>query len=219
MLAPVQSEHPAREVHHGDALAYLRAHPRGEGISVVTSLPDVSEVGLSLEAWRAFFIEAAELSLAAADPRGVVVFFQTDLKREGAWISKSSMVLRAAESLCVPMLWHKIVCRREVGRAVPGRPGFSHLMAFSREARDDASRATADVLPDLGTMPWSHSMGTRAAETALRFVRLVSPETTTVLVPFCGIGTALAVANAAGYRAIGIEKNRKRATLARTLTL
>jgi hypothetical protein len=197
----------------------LRAYEAREGVSVVASLPDVSEVGLTLDAWRLFFLEAAKLSLLAASARGVAVFFQTDLKREGRWISKSALVMRAAEELGIPMLWHKIVCRREVGQPVQGRPGFSHLMAFSREARDEAPRATADVLPDLGTMPWSHSMGTRAAESAMRFIRFASPETTTVLVPFCGIGTALAVANGAGYDAVGVEKNRKRAVLARTLTL
>lgn len=62
-------------------------------------------------------------------------------------------------------------------------------------------------------------MGTRAAEVAMHAIRTMSPSTRTVVVPFCGIGTALAVANAHGYEAIGIEKNRKRAERARTLEL
>lgn len=210
---------PKREVIHGDALDYLRARPAEPGTSVVASLPDVSEVGTSLERWREFFREAARLCLLATPERGLCVFFQTDLKREGRWISKASMVLVAAEELGVPLLWHKVVCRREPGKPVPGRPGYSHLLAFSREARDDASHATADVLPDLGTMPWSHSMGTRAAELAIRTIRDLSPETTRILVPFCGIGTALAVANQHGFDAVGIEKNRKRAEAARDLSL
>lgn len=119
----------------------------------------------------------------------------------------------------MPMLWHKIVCRREPGKPVFGRPGFSHLLAFSRELRDEPARATPDVWPDLGVMPWSHSMGTRAAEVAVGAIRSHSPETTRVVVPFCGIGTALAVANDHGFDAIGIEKNRKRAERARTFQL
>lgn len=216
---PPDEKKPKREVHHGDAMAFLRAREAMPGASVLVSLPDVSEVGMTLEAWRVFFEEAARLCLLATPPTGVTIFFQTDLKREGRWISKSSLVMRAAESLEVPMVSHKIVCRRQVGKPVPGRPGYSHLMTFSREVRDEAQRATADVLPDLGAMPWSHSMGTRAAAWALTFVRGFSPDTRTVLVPFCGIGTALAVANHHGYDAIGVEKNRKRAARAATLTL
>lgn len=213
------SESPRREVHTGDAIAYLREHPAAPRTSVVVSLPDVSEVGMTLDAWRVFFAEAARLCLAATPPDGVTVFFQTDLKREGRWISKSAMVLAAADALDVPMLWHKVVCRRQVGQAVFGRPGFSHLMAFSREVRDEAVRATPDVLPDLGAMPWSHSMGTRAAELAMRFVQARAPATRTILVPFCGIGTALAVANAHGFDAVGVERHRKRAERARSLVL
>jgi len=209
----------AREVIHGDAIEWLRAHPRSLGTSVIASLPDVSELGISLERWREFFAEAAALCLDAAADDGLTVFFQTDLKVDGRWISKSSIVLAAAERAEVPLLWHKIVCRREVGGVVHGRPGYSHLLAFSREARDEPGRATPDVLPDLGTMPWSHSMGTRAGKTAIGTIRSLAPTTTRIVVPFCGIGTALAVANDAGYDAVGIERKRKRAELARTLTL
>ena len=35
--------------------------------------------------------------------------------------------------------------------------------------------------------------------------------------PFCGVGTVLAVANALGLAAAGVEKNRKRAEQAREL--
>lgn len=210
---------PVREVLHGDAIDYLRTHPRAAGTSVLASMPDVSELGISLERWREFFSEAAGLCLEAADDAGLVVFFQTDLKLDGRWVSKASLVLAAAERAGVPLLFHKLVCRREPGKIVHGRPGYSHLLAFSRTARDETAHATPDVLPDLGTMPWSHSMGTRAAETALQAIRRMSPSTTRILVPFCGIGTALAVADLHGFDSLGIERKRKRADLARTLEL
>src|SRR5512139_3598538 len=162
---------PGREVVHGDAIAWLREHPAIPDASVIASLPDVSEVGIALDAWRAFFVEAARLSLLATPDDGLTVFFQTDIKIEGRWVSKASMVLRAAEELEVPLLFHKVVCRREAGKIVHGRPGYSHLFAFSRLARDSTDQATPDVLPDLGIMPWSHSMGTRAAETAVAAIR------------------------------------------------
>ena len=62
-------------------------------------------------------------------------------------------------------------------------------------------------------------MGTRSAELAMSTIRRLSPSTTHIVVPFCGIGTALAIANRHGFDAIGIERKRKRAEEARTLVL
>jgi hypothetical protein len=42
---------------------------------------------------------------------------------------------------------------------------------------------------------------------------------TAVVDPFCGVGTVLAVANALGLDALGVEKNRKRAEQARELVV
>jgi tRNA G10 N-methylase Trm11 len=67
-------------------------------------------------------------------------------------------------------------------------------------------------------MPWSRAMGVEACRVALRFVR---EETATRLVvdPFCGRGTVLAVANAMGFDALGIDLGAKRCKAARALTL
>ncbi|MBT9558805.1 MAG: SAM-dependent methyltransferase [Myxococcales bacterium] len=210
---------PTRQVICGDALAWLAANPATPAASLVASLPDVSEVGSSEERWRELFADAVALSLNAIPPHGVAVFFQTDLKRDGRWISKAGMVLAAAERSGVPLLWHKLVCRQAPGRIQHGRPAYSHLLAFSREARDDSRVASADVLPDLGEMPWTHSMGSRAAFAAVDFIRRASPETTTILAPFCGLGTVLSAANRRGFSAIGIEQTRKRAERAATFEL
>lgn len=204
---------------HGDAVAWLAERPGLEDSSVIATIPDVSELGVSLERWREFFFAAARAALLAAPPDGLALFMQTDIKHEGRWVSKAGLVLRVADELEVPLLFHKIVCRRPPGSLIHGRPGYSHILAFSRRARDDADRPTPDVLPDLGVMPWSHSIGTRAAEAAVTAVRRLSPATTRIIVPFCGIGTILAVANARGFDVVGIERNRKRAEAARTFEL
>ena len=217
MSEPLPTGGPTRQVVHGDALEWLAAHPSMPDTSVVASLPDVSELGVTMERWRAFFTEAVRLALLTTAPDGLTVFFQTDLRLEGRWVSKAGLVLGAAAALDVPVLWHKIVCRRPPGTRLTGRPGYSHLIAFSRQARMPGNRDTADVLPDLGDMPWSHSMGTASAREALHAIRLASPTTTTVVAPFCGVGTVLALANEQGFHAIGIERNRKRAEQARHL--
>lgn len=210
---------PTREVVHGDALPWLAEHPSAPACSILASMPDVAELGLPLDRWAEFFAEAARLALLATPPEGLTIFYQTDGKLDGRWVSKATLVLGAAASLGVPVLWHKIVCRHPPGKMLTGRPGFSHLIAFSRLGHVPANSSTPDVLPDQGTMTWSHSMGTRAAEEAMRAIRVAAPTTQTVIVPFCGIGTALAVANDFGFHAIGIERNKKRATRALSFQL
>lgn len=207
---------PSRTVHCADALEWLARAGVLEGCSVVTSLPDVSEVGLSLEQWRPWFVEAATRVLRAVPEDGVAIFFQSDLKKGGVWIDKGYLVSRAAETVGAELLWHKIVCRREPGSITWGRPAYSHMLCFSRGVREDLARASADVLPDAGEMTWVRAMGLEACTTAIRWI-LEHTSTRTVVDPFCGVGTSLAVANRLGLSAVGVELNRKRAKLAREL--
>ena len=89
---------PARTVHHGDALPWLRAAGTLAGASVVTSLPDVSELpALGFDGWRRWFDEAAALTMQSVPDEGVAIFFQSDVKRAGLWVDKGAMVSRAAE--------------------------------------------------------------------------------------------------------------------------
>jgi len=210
---------PARTVHCEDALAWLAARPTLDGCSVFTSLPDVSELSpMTFAVWRQWFVDAARLVLEKTPDDAVAVFYQTDIKVERRWIDKAYLVQRAAEETGHALLWHKVVCRRPAGTPTPGRPGYAHLLCFSRTVVPDLSRATGDVLPDLGPMTWSRAMGLDAARVAVRFIREHTPSHTLVD-PFCGVGTALAVANEAGLDAVGVELSRRRARKARALDL
>ena len=190
-----------------------------EAASLVTSLPDVSELpALSLEGWRAWFVTAARRVLQSCPDEGVAIFLQTDVKKEGTWVDKGYLVQRAAELEGHALLWHKVVCRKPPGTVTWGRPSYSHLLCFSREVRVDLARCTADVLPEAGLMTWSKAMGVEACRLACRFV-LDETRTRTVVDPFCGRGTVLAVANALGLDAVGVEIARKRAKQSRSLAV
>jgi len=173
---------------------------------------------MDLDTWRVWFVDAARRVLDKTPDDGLAIFYQTDIKVARRWIDKAYLVQRAAEDTGHALLWHKIVCRHPAGTVTPGRPGYAHLLCFSRTVLPDLGRSTADVLPDLGTMTWSRAMGLDAARTAVRFIRTHAPGHT-VVDPFCGVGTALAVANAEGLDAIGVELSPKRARKARNLTL
>jgi hypothetical protein len=206
-----------RTVHHGDALAWLRAAGSLRGASVVTSLPDVSELpAMSLDEWRRWFDEAAVLTMQSVPVEGVAIFFQSDIKRDGLWVDKGIMVARAAERAGMGLLFHKIVCRKPAGTVTFGRASYTHLLGFARELRLPLRRATADVLPDAGLMPGAKAMGVNACIEACRFI-LGETSTRTVVDPFCGWGTVLAVANALGLDAVGVDLSIRMCRRARTL--
>jgi hypothetical protein len=75
-----------------------------------------------------------------------------------------------------------------------------------------------DVIPDAGRSLWVRAMGVRAAAHAVRFAR-DQVGAKLIFDPFCGVGTVLAVANALGLDALGVEKSRKRCEQACLLTV
>lgn len=210
---------PTRTVHCQDALQFLRDTPLPEGHAILTSLPDSSEVKrLTFAAWRQWFADTAELVVRSTPAQSAAIFYQTDVKREGTWVDKAFLVQRGAEAAGAHLLWHKIVCRAPAGRATFARPGYAHLLCFAHERRDAIERSTADVLPELGAMTWPRAIGLHAAQAAVAWLRdCVGAHT--VVDPFCGVGTALAVANQLGLHAIGVELHAGRAEQARQLQL
>jgi hypothetical protein len=208
---------PARTVVTGDGIAWLAQSALPATHAVVTSLPDVSEMGATgLDAWRAWFVDTVALVCAQVAETAPAVFYQTDVKRDGRWVDKAHLVALGAERSGAACLFHKVVCRAPAGTATFGRPSYAHLLAFSRGLRLPAAESTADVLPGLGEMSWARAMGTAACEEACRFL-LRSTACRAVVDPFCGLGTALAVANAYGLDAVGVERSAKRAQRAREL--
>jgi hypothetical protein len=210
---------PGRTVHQGDALPWLRAAGTLAGASVITSLPDASELpALGLDDWRRWFDEAAVLTMQSVPDDGVAIFFQSDVNRAGRWIDKAAMVARAAERAGMATLFHKIVCRKPPGTLTYGRASYSHLLGFARVLRPALRRATPDVLPDGGFQPSPKSMGVLACVDACRFV-IAETTTRTIVDPFCGWGTVLAVANALGLDAIGVDVSARMCKRARQLSL
>jgi hypothetical protein len=215
---PSEPRSPRRTVHQGDALAWLPAQGQLAGSSVITSLPDLSEVpALGLAGWARFFEEAAGLVLAAVPDDGMAVFFQSDIRHGGLWVDKGAMVARAAERAGVGLLFHKIVCRKPPGTVTHGRASYSHLLGFARRLRP-AAIGGADVLPGPGLVAGRKAMGTAACLVACRFIQAATGSHT-IVDPFCGWGTALAVANALGLDAVGVDLSARMCRRARRLQI
>jgi hypothetical protein len=207
-----------RDVDCADAIAWMRARGPIPGACAITSLPDVSEVGLTLSSWRIWFLDAVRLVVNAVPADSAAIFFQSDIKSDGVWIDKGALVIRAAEDAGAHVLFHKLVCRRPPGMLTAGRPGYTHFIAVSREMKCPDVLVIPDIITDAGRLTWVRAMGTRAAAHAVRFAR-DHVRATVILDPFCGVGTVLAVANALKLDAIGVEKSRKRAEQSRVLSI
>jgi hypothetical protein len=213
-------ENNSRIVHCDDALVWLLNSPVLDGCSLVASMPDISEFhGHTLSAWKDWFVKTASLVLSRTPDEGVTVFYQSDIKVDGAWVDKGYLCQKAAEALGHELLWHKVVCRVQPGKVTFGRPAYSHVLCFSKGVRiHDLGNSTADVIPQIGEKTWERGMGLEACLLIGKFI-LENTNTKTLVHPFCGQGAMLAVANRLGLKGIGIERSAKRAEMARVLTV
>lgn len=208
---------PRRQVFQADALRWLQDRSAPDATSVMTSLPDISELpAMAFEEWTHWFVHAASAVIRWVPDPGMAIFYQSDIRFAGTWVDKGYLVAKAAEAQSAHLLWHKIVCRRPPLTVSLGRPSYSHLICVSRERRSVLRHAGPDVLPDAGPVIWSRGIGLKACEVACRFLR-EETQTRVVVDPFCGRGTVLAVANFFGFDAIGVELGGKRCRLARNL--
>jgi hypothetical protein len=205
-----------RIVHVEEAVSWLRAHPAIPGASLVGSLPDRSEFPrLSLAEWKEWFIDAARATIESTPAEGATLFFQSDIKCDGEWVDKAYLCQKAAEAAGTRLVFHKIACRVPPGNVTFRRPGYTHLLAFSRTIEPPTALATADVLP-VGEKDWPRGTGIEAARAICAFIRDVA-KSRTLVNPFCGTGSLLAMANHLGLDAIGIEMSARRAERARAL--
>jgi hypothetical protein len=208
-----------RTVYQADALIWLKENGPFPGAAFISSLPDYSEFPmLSLEEWKQWFIQAAGAILTAAADDSVVIFYQRDAKLNGEWIDKGFLCQQAALASGHNLLWHKIVCRAPAGNITFGKPAYSHLLCFSKKIRVGLESSTPDILAQAGKVTWARGMGVEACKLACKFIKKHT-NCTTIIDPFCGHGTVLAVADSLGFSTIGVELSRKRAEKARSLTM
>lgn len=208
---------PSRIVHTGDGIGWIKQATFTNEHAIVTSMPDSSELRMDVATWSTWFTDTARLICERVADGAVAIFFQTDVKLDGRWIDKAFLVQLGAQQARSHLLWHKVVCRAPAGISTRGRPAYAHLLCFSRNLQLDPKLGSADVLPALGEMTWPRAMGIAACEATAQFL-LANTVCRTVIDPFCGVGTMLAVANGYGLDAIGVELSVKRAEQARTLT-
>ena len=220
----------ARSVRCADSIAWLRTVSLPARCHVITSLPDRTELKLSSEAYEAWFASTVELILSKLPRHSIAIFYQTSGRHSaegGGWLDKSLLChlgARAAGAACV---WHSIVSAGGVGALrTGGRVGYAHMLCFSAAHMLRPGTSCIDVLESRGHMSYAGAMGEDAAAAAVQYVARAHQQASSelapseasgsglVLDPFCGEGTVLAMANAYGLDAWGLDTNRKRCAVA-----
>lgn len=210
MGAPVAAA--MRTVHCAEALAWLAACPAPLD-AIITSPPDAAEVGMELGPWGIWFRQAVLACLQTVSDTGPCIFYVTDRKAGGGVYSKAAAIFEVAGRFGYRLLWHKVVLRRPVGSTDLHRPGYSHLLAYSRAGKPGP--ATSDVVEG-GLRVYANGMAYNAARLAVAHAARTAGHITD---PFCGRGTVLAYANLAGLPATGVDNDPEqcRASLALVL--
>lgn len=211
-----------REVIVADAVEWLQAQPSVlAGCSFVTALPDVSETGTAFSTWTAWFSDVARRIVEHTPADGLAIFTQSDIRKDGVWVDKSFLVHEGARAAGGVLLARKVICRRPPGTTSSARAAFTHLLVYGRGRILDPALpdVVPDVLADPGPTTWKRGLGQKACEACLQMIQRHARATHTIVDPFCGEGMTLAVANAMGLSAVGVERHRKRAETARKLQL
>lgn len=229
---------PSRTVLQLDALEWLNQYPDellpGE---VFTSVPDISELETlfpaphkniqNFQLYKSWFREAVRL-IFTKTPR-YAIFLQTDIRaligkddKVFEFIDKSAIIQEVAVTCHFNLVWHKIVTNSEKNsqKRVSHSPNWSHLLCFQREGvpfYETRRWKTPDVFTR-GDMTWERAVGMNAAMTGVSFLKHIA-EAHTVVDPFCGLGTILAIANALNMNSLGNDLSRKRVKKAAKLDL
>ena len=146
------------------------------------------------------------------------IFYQTDIKKDGTWVDKGYLVAARRRRSGLRPLWHKSCAARRPGTVTFGRPAYSHMLCFSRGVRADLAKSTAGRAARGGRGDVDARHG-RAGVPRRVPVRAGAHAHAHGGGPVLRPGTVLAVANALGLDAMGVELSRKRAKKARNLRM
>lgn len=199
-----------RQIVCADAMTWL---PKQRNLdAIVTSIPEMEELGLNYKEYVAFFQAAAAAAMDAVKPTGYVVFLQTDRKYHG-WIDKSYLLTDVAMKKGLRMIWHKIALRTDVGKTDLYRPTYSHMVCYSKEGR--VGKPVPDVVAR-GEITYGHAFGRDAVRLVVAYLKANGVRV--VADPFVGSGTTVAVANELGLKGIGVDIDPEQCRKARILT-
>jgi len=176
-------------------------------------MPEMEEMQMNIKDYEVFFREAANLCFSSVKDDGYCIFLQTDRKHHG-WVDKGYWITDESRKLGFHTVWKKVALTREVGKADLFRPTYSTMLCFTKKG------GVGKLFPDViysGEKTYTHAFGVEAVILCVKYAKEQGIKK--VVDPFCGSGTTLAVANALGLDAVGVDIEKKACEMARGLKL
>lgn len=203
---------PKRTVECADAIDWLNHRP-GELKAIITSLPDMEEIGKSETAWKDFIVSCCRHLHHAMNEKSVIVFYQTDRRHGGKIIDKRTLISEYFLRKDFDLVLSKIALTQNPDTTNLFRPTYTNLFAFSKTAT--TGKATPDVF-GAGKKIYPNAMGLKACRVAIEFIRTAVGKQT-IYDPFCGQGSVLKIANDLGFDAHGVDILPEQVKVAQTI--
>ncbi|KAK5580741.1 hypothetical protein RB653_000765 [Dictyostelium firmibasis] len=199
-----------RDIYCMDAVQWLKDNEISPQSSVITSLPDITEVsGMNLEQYKKWFTDTVSLITSKLDENNVAIVYQTDIKRRWKmdrsiieeYVDKGYLAQKGAETSDCKVVWHKIMTAHN--NISNNKATFTHMICFAKNPTNIKYQENTPDIGGRGSMVWSRAMGLNACVIAILYCRSIG--STTIIDPFCGKGSVLAVANVYGLNSVGVD--------------
>jgi hypothetical protein len=202
-----------------DSLQWLKNQKSESVANFITGLPDLDELSetTSMEQYIDFFQKVVMEMFRVVRSDGYCIFIQTDRKYEGQLIDKSFLITEVATTCGSKLVWHKIVCRRDVGKADLFRPTYSHFLCYTQSGKP--GKAFPDVFA-VGETLYDNGTPINVADAAAEFVSAQRKNQTqisefAVVDPFVGRGTIGQSCLGQNLDFLGIDIDNEQCQLAR----
>ena len=169
--------------------------------AIITSLPDMEEVGMDVNDWVNWIKKTCKLIIDSLDDNGIVIIYQTDRKYKGRILDKKTLISNEFIKLGYNNIFNKIVLKQKPETTNLFRPTFTNLFGFSKKIT--SGKSTPDVI-NCGKMIYKNAMGLNACKTSIEFIKS-KIDTNIIIDPFCGQGSILKIANEMGFNSIGVD--------------
>jgi adenine-specific DNA methylase len=192
------------DLYNGDSIEWLQNQPDNSLSTVITGIPDLSEITNylpdSIEAYKNFLCEIVSLLANKVKASEYIIFIQTDRRNNGEWIDKSFEITKTMEKCGVALRFHKIVCSSKIIDLY--RVGYSHMLCFSKLSK--YSKPFRDVIPPSQKL-WANATPINPLIEIAQFLK--SKNVNHVIDPFAGFGTVGLIMNLFGISSWNIELN------------
>lgn len=207
-----------------DSVKWLEDQPNNSVRNFITGIPDLNELGDTFDQKKyiEFFNRVSLLIFKKIKRNGYAIFLQTDRKINGQLIDKSYLLTHMAYSCGFKLVWHKIVCQRDVGKKDLFRPTYSHFLCYTITGSPGA--VFEDILP-VGGKLYENATPYNAALSATEFLakQIVKQKLEQhdlgfdVVDPFVGQGTIGVAAIQKGLSFLGIDIEQDQCHLSKGL--